>query len=165
MIFTSVTVPSKLMVLHKILISYMIIIGSWMRELQLPPENIDHVAGFTVKASSSLSISIYDIIIAFFIVNYTHIKYIYPVGSNRVRLCESSTQGVKGRPHSLLETARYLEWRAWAIIFPVFFFLNSIEVTPTAFPTCNSFASISISSCIVCSHLYSDVSRIVRYTA
>ena len=48
--------------------------------------------------------------------------------------------------YNLLGTARYLVWRPWAIIFPVFFFFNSTLTTPTALPTRRTLASISISS-------------------
>lgn len=48
----------------------------------------------------------------------------------------------------LLGRWRYLVWRPWAIISPVFFFFNSTLRTATAFPARKTLASISISSYI-----------------
>jgi hypothetical protein len=46
----------------------------------------------------------------------------------------------------LLEIRRYLVWRPWAIIAPLFFFLKSTLADPTALPARRTLASISISS-------------------
>ena len=45
----------------------------------------------------------------------------------------------------LLEIRRYLVWRPWAIIAPLFFFLKSTLPDPTALPARRTLPSISIS--------------------
>jgi hypothetical protein len=54
--------------------------------------------------------------------------------------------------HILLTKGRYLVWRPWAKIWPVFFFLNSTLTTAIAFPTRRTLVSISISSYHYISH-------------
>jgi len=54
--------------------------------------------------------------------------------------------------HILLTKGRYLVWRPWAKILPVFFFLNSTLTTAIAFPTRRTLLSISISSYNYISH-------------
>jgi hypothetical protein len=65
----------------------------------------------------------------------------YIIGS-RERTTMKDLQAV----YILLEIRRYLVWRPWAIIAPLFFFLKSTLADPTALPARRTLASISISS-------------------
>lgn len=73
---------------------------------------------------------------------YQRMCSVWCVIGSRGRTTTKDLQAV----YILLEIGRYLVWRPWAIIAPLFFFLKSTLADPTALPARRTLASISISS-------------------